>query len=112
MTDDTPEHFIDLGTGLEALRGSGLLYELNTRVLHPLGHEARVVDDQLRLYGDGRHVKQWTPTQVGDPEAQGAAELQRRVALQTFLTAQEKNWDGYWKGHSPGFNGTNAGAQT
>lgn len=91
------EHTHQLGVGLQAIRDSGLLWALNTGVLHGRGYEARVDGDQLIIVGYGERVRQWTPEQT-EP-----VDRSWRQFEQTLLDARTKNNPAYHAGHSPGF---------
>lgn len=79
-----------LGDGLDALQPSGLLFALNTYVLHPQGHEVKIEGGQLWLYGHGERCRQWPET------AAEAVDGRWREFRQTKLDAQSANNEGYW----------------
>lgn len=89
---------INLGDTLEALRTSGLLWAINSKLLHPEGYESRVTTEGLIVLGWGNTERQWPP---GSEEAVDTA---RRAFKQTLLDAQQFNRPEYHQGHSPGFN--------
>ena len=99
------DYYILLGTGLPALRDSGLLYVINEFHCHGRGHEVRIAGNELRLFGDGRSNLEWKPEDVE------AVDKRRRQARQTFLDAEQFNWHGHYEGHSPGFGGKRSNPQ-
>ncbi len=82
-----------LGDGLDALQPSGLLFALNTEVLHPQGYEVKIEGGQLWLYGHGERCRQW---RLDDPDIAAALDERWRQFRQTKLDAQSANNEGYW----------------
>ena len=84
----------DLGEGLPAFQESGLLWALNQQCLQWRGHQVRVVDGRVLLFGRGIELIQW-------PDEQLEAAAQRRdVFLQSLLDAKKFNNPKYWAGLS------------
>ena len=106
LRDDSGALYQTLGEGVQAFAEAGLLYLLNEFYLHGQGVEVRVVGDEVRVYGDGRSVRQWDP-ELLVPD--GPVEARRTQTRQLILDCQQYNWEGHWKGSSPGFNATPAG---
>lgn len=75
----------DIGTGLQAVVDSGLLWALNEFALHGQGYEVRAAGERLLIAGCGRAVLGWP---AGTEEAVDGRWRQFR---QTLLDAQKYN---------------------
>lgn len=92
---------LDLGSGVETLGKSGVLFAVNQFYFHGRGHELRVVDGRLKLAGPGHRVLTW------QADSEVVDEAARRLR-QTELDAVRFNNPGFWKANSREFDGTRA----
>ena len=99
LRDPTGALYQTLGEGIQAFADAGLLYLLNEFHLHGQGVEVRVVGDEVRVYGDGRSVRQWDPELVAEG---GPIEARRTQVRQLILDCQQYNWEGTGKATRPG----------
>ena len=97
LQDLNGDYYLNLGPAAQALDTHGLLFMLNTTLMHGAGHETRLAaDGDLLLFGYNDRLRQWPP------DADDGVQTKWRAYRQLLKHGELYNHPGHWSGQTAG----------